>query len=241
MFCLIAAVAFVMQLLLLWAGGDKKRLSVIFIGMIFIHVAAGLVIRPTEGKTIFWCYIILEAVCMAAAFFVYAIRNFLFLKGALILAQVVSLIIFAVWEETLPVGCIAIMLAAILFFLIETTPTKQKELIGLMPIFLVAMIGVCVLPQKEGPMDWSWAGRAYTTIKENIQMILVSSEYEGGEESAFSFIGYGRDGKLGGILLDGDMEQLRIESTGTGYDESMENATTPGEGFYLSPGVCGVQ
>lgn len=101
---LFTAVIFAVQLLIIWSG-EKGCLPHAGLGLLAVNAAAGFFLaRQPENQEIFWCYIAIEAACIAASVIVYAIRNSLAMKGILVSAQAVSLAVLAILKKPLLPG-----------------------------------------------------------------------------------------------------------------------------------------
>lgn len=214
---LITAGTFIAQLLLVWAG-EKDYLLHVGLGLLALNVAAGIIcMRRPENRIAFWCYVGLEAACMISVAVVYIIRHFTVLKGLLVLAQAIALVALAILSESLPRACVGVMLVAFLLFLVELTDRKHREVLELLPFFALAMLAVCMIPKNEKPMDWTWAKDVYEAVKEKVQMQAVNMQYlfAGENDFSFSFAGYGDEGSVGGLLFDGEQEQLVVAGSGT--------------------------
>lgn len=212
---LITAGTLAAQLLILWPVEKGYRLQ-LGLGLLGVHIAAGLLfMRHGESFSQFWTYVGLEAACIAASAAVYALRHTRLLKGLLIAGEAISLIVLTFWGRALPIWCVGIMLTAFLLFLVESRAADKQEALGLLPFFAAAMLVLCLVPQKERPMDWSWAKNACTAIQEKAEMLTVDLACLFQGKSGFSFSGYGNTGAFGGSVFDSDRAQLRITGSRT--------------------------
>lgn len=212
---LIAAATFVAQIFVILPIEKGYYIHVGF-GLLVANIVGGMFFAEyTENFALFWGYVGLEAACIAASAMVYAIRYSVVLKGLLILAQVVSMLVLAILKKPLPVWCVGIMLTAFLLFFVELRAKERKEVFGLLPFFAAAMLLICLIPKNEEPMDWSFIKSAYHFLQEKTQILIVDIAYMCEEKNGFSFSGYGNTGEFGGSVLDSDRAQLSIAGSGT--------------------------
>lgn len=206
---------FAVQLLLCWSGEKGYRIQT-GLGLLAVNIIVGfLFMEKSENRAVFWCYVGLEAACIVSATVVYVIRHFAVMKGLLILAQAISLVVLAVLEKAIPGWCVCIILIAILLFLAEIAAKRKKEVLGLLPLFASALLLLCLLPRQEKPLSWNWVEVVYTTVQEKAEMLLVDVAYLLEGERTFSLAGYEDEGGLGGFVFDNDQEKLRIAGGST--------------------------
>lgn len=214
---LIAFGSFGMQILLMWSGEKGYRIQA-GLGLLAVNMAAGIFfLRHPENRMVFWCYIGLEAACILSAVIVYMIRHFVVLKGLAIAAQVASLAVLAIWEEAIPAWCVGMILSAFLLLLTELAAKDRKEVVGLMPLFMVSLFLLCLYPRKEEPLSWNWVDKLCVAVEERAKTLALDITYffEGEEEFSFFPIGYGNADGLGGMLIGNDEEQLYVTGNGT--------------------------
>lgn len=216
---IIAAGVFTAQLLFVWSGsGEKKyRLRTALLFLIALNVTVGMFMKTPESRTVFWCYVGLEAVCIVAASAVYIIRRYPVPTGILIIAQTGALVALAILKKPLSGWCVCIMFAAFLIYIVELTAKNTEKILGLLPMFAAAMLILCFIPRNDKPMDWSWINGAYTAVEEKAKMLVVDIAYmfEGEDDFTFSFSGYGDKSGLGGVIFDSIQPQIHITGNGT--------------------------
>lgn len=217
---LIAVLTFAAQLALICLG-EKGVLPYAGLYLLSINAGAGILLNwQGQELTFFWHCAVLEGSCLAAACMVYIIRQIPVLRGCLLLAQVTGLVVLAILQMPLPPLCISVTFSSLLLFLVELTlwnSQNRREALGLMPLFTAAAFLLCLLPRSEKPLDWTWAKQAYTSFQETIKMQLVDLAYllEDQDRFSFSHIGYGKEDRLGGFLMEGEQAQLHIYGNGT--------------------------
>lgn len=180
--------------LIVYLSAEKRFQLWALLGVAALNTAAGVIyMRQSETPSFFWSYLALEAVCFAGTVFVYLVRRSPILKGALVLVQAGGLVALAVLKKPLDAWCVCIMLAAILLYLAELTAEGKSESLGLLPIFALAMLLLCLLPKSEKPLDWSFVKKAYTAVQQQAEMLMVDIAYmiEGESNSPVLFTGYG--------------------------------------------------
>lgn len=213
----IAVETFGMQLLLMWSGEKGYQLQA-GLGLLAVNVAVGVFfLRYPENRMSFWCYIGLEAACMISATILYMIRHFIVLKGLVITTQIASLVILAICEDGIPAWCVCMILSAFLLLLTELSAKDRKEVVGLMPLFMVSLFLLCLYPRKEEPLSWNWVDKLCVAVEERAKTLALDITYffEGEEEFSFFPIGYGNADGLGGMLIGNDEEQLYVTGNGT--------------------------